>query len=162
MQKEAVLRWMWKVDVSTVMCRRSCLVFFYNKSLLFYSFFTKVALVPCLYYFICDKLCAVNGWKSSWLYQWNTRGGVGFIDWVQGLSAFTDGLRGWIILCMANVYRGLWLFVGGLVFVLLHHSPTWGEFSPWHLLFLNLDLLRVCSQPSRVFSSSLRSVLRLF
>ena len=38
-----------------------CLVFFYNKSLLLYSCFTKVVLVPSLYYLICDKLCAVNG-----------------------------------------------------------------------------------------------------
>ena len=45
-------------DVSEIL---SCLVFFYNKSLLFYSCFTKVPLVSNLYYLICDNLCAVNG-----------------------------------------------------------------------------------------------------
>ena len=99
MQTGAVRRCTWKVDVSRVMCRRSCLVFIYNKSLLFYSCFTKTYLVISLYYLICNKLCSVNRWKSSWLCQWNRRGGVGFIDWEPGLSAFRDGLGGRLVLC---------------------------------------------------------------
>ena len=107
MQTGAVGRCTWKVDVSRVMCRISCLVFFYNKSLLFYSCFTKIALVPSLYYLICDKLFAVNGWKSSWIHQWNTRGGEGLIDWVQMLSTFTDGLIGRLILCNIKCLWGI-------------------------------------------------------
>ena len=162
MQTEAVGRCTWKVDVSRVMCRGSCLVFFYNKSLLFYSCFTKVALVPSLYYLICDKSCAVNGWKSSWLYQWNTRGGVGFIDWVQGLSAFTDGLRGRLILCKGKYLLGYvvvcrWSgFCSATAF-----SHAGGILSLTTSLFY-LHLPRVCSQSSRVLSSSPRSVFRFF
>ena len=135
MQTGAVGRCTWKVDVSRVMCRRSCLVFFYNKSLLFYSCFTKVALVPSLYYLICDKLCAVNGWKSSWLYQWNTRGGVGFIDWVQGLSAFTDGLRGRLILCKGKYLSGYVVVCRWSGFCSATSFSYVGWIFPWYLLF---------------------------
>ena len=31
---------------------------------------------------------------------------MGFIDWVQGFSAFTDGLRGRLILCKGKYLRG--------------------------------------------------------
>ena len=162
MQTGAVGRCTWKVDVSRVMCRRSCLVFFYNKSLLFYSCFTKAQLVSSLYYLICDKLCEVNGWKSSWLYQWNTRGGVGFIDWVQGLSAFTDGLRGRLILCKSKCLSGYVVVCRWSgIYSATSFSYAGGILSLTPSLFY-LHLPRVCSKSSRALSSSLRSVFRLF
>ena len=165
MQTGGVRRCTWKVDVTRVMCGRSCHAYFYNKSLLFYFCFTKVAVVSNLYYLICDKLCAVNGWKTSWLYQWNTRRGVGFIDWVQGLSAFADGLRGRLILCKGKYLRGFvvvcrWSgFCSATSFS--YAGRRRGILSLTPSLF-NLHLPRIRPQSSRVLSSSLRSVFRLF
>ena len=161
MQTGAVRRWTWNVDVSRVMCRRSCLVFFYIKSLLFYSCFTKTYLVISLYYLICNKLCSVNRWKSWCFCQWNTRGFVGFIDWAQELSAFRNGQGGRSVLCKGTYLSMFVVVCRWFCFCSAASFSYAGDFSPWHLSFLNLHMSRIHSQSSRVLSSSLGSLLSI-
>ena len=98
-------RWMW-----AEWCVGD-LVFFYNKSLLFYSCFTKAYLVLSLYYLICKNYVQ---WIGENLHG-SVSGVVGFFEWLQGLSAFRDGLGGRSVCVRANICRCLSLFVDGLV-----------------------------------------------
>ena len=55
-------------------------------------------------------------------------GVVGFIDWVQGLSAFRDGLGGRLVLCKDKYLSVFVVVCRWSGFVLLLHSPTLGNF----------------------------------
>ena len=82
---------------------------------------------------------------------------MGFIDWMQGLSAFADGLIGRIILCKGKYLLGFVVvcrWSGFCSATSFSYAGREGGILSLTPFLFNLRLPRVCSQSSQMLSSS--------